>query len=173
MKTTRTGIALLALALMTICAGSTQAQVARRGALKQARAGKMGQKAKMGGLLEQLNLTPTQKKQIMGIEIAEKQQMKAIQQNAALSATDEKTQEKAARKEGREKILAVLTPDQKTQLKQLIAQRRQQKGQTPGTPTIGTPAAPSAGVKTGATAPASGTKTVASDKETDDLDDLA
>ena len=183
MKTTKIGVMMAAMALLTVGMGGAQAQGVRRAGARQARMAQTGLKGPMGSLLLQLNLTPAQKQQIAGIAQGEKAQLKSIQMNATLSAADKKTQEKATRKEGRAKILAVLTPAQKAQLKQLVAQRRQQKMQnSTGTPTgtaptvgtPGTPAPPANSPKTGSAAPTTGTGTAAasSDEELGDLDDL-
>ncbi len=186
MNTTRIGVAGLALGLLAVWAGGAQAQTGRRAAMRQGRMAQAAQQSKGSGLLQQLNLTSAQKQQIAGIEMADKAQMKSIKMNTALSPADKATQEKAARKAGREKILAVLTPDQKAQLKQLVAQRRRQKGQAaagtvsgtsavPATgtaPAAGTPTTTPTGAKTGT--PSTGTgKGASADDELGDLEDLA
>ena len=159
MKTTRTSLYVLTLGLLTLCVGGAQAQGVRRGAARQARMAQAGPKGTLGTMLQQLNLTPAQKKQVEGIAKTEQEQLKSIQQNTGLSAADKTTQEKAARKTGRQQVLAVLTPDQKAHLKQLVEQRREKKGQaatetSPGTstgtaPAPGAPAGGAAGPKTG------------------------
>ena len=196
MKMTGTGIALLALGLLTTGVSSAQAQGLKRGAIRPARMAQAGKKNAFAEMLLQLDLTPAQKQQIGGIARAEQTQVKSIKTNATLAPADKTAQEKAARKASRTQILAVLTPAQKAQLKQLVAQRRLQKAQTaaaaagaatPGTPTgtvpkppVGTAPAPAApvppaGAKSGASAPASttGKGTAAKDDDLDDLDDLA
>ena len=186
MKITRTGLSLLTLGLLTMGASGAQAQKIGRGARPAHRA----QQSQANSLLMQLDLTPAQKQQIVGIETTEKGQVKAIKENTALAPADKVSQEKTARKASRAQILAVLTPAQRAQLKQLAAQRRQQKGQTatgtatgttPGTST-GTPAgtstgtAPAAGTPTppsGAPASAPGKGAASADDGLGDLDDLA
>lgn len=141
MKTTRMGMAALAFGLMTVWAGGAQAQTGRR-AMRQGRMAHAGKKGKTNGLIQQVNLTPAQKQQIASIEMADKAQMKSIKENAALAPADKAMQEKTARKAGRAQILAVLTPDQKAQFKQLGAQRHRHKGQTATGTATGTPTVP-------------------------------
>ena len=190
MKMTKIGMMAAVCGLIAAGMGTTaQAQVARgkRGALggKATKLGEGKRQGKMAQLLQQLNLTPDQKKQIVSIEATTKKQAMTIRQNASLSAADKKTQEKELGKETRKQIVGVLTPDQKKQLKQLLAAQRQQAGKgavaapsAPGTPTpVSPPAATSP--KTGAATPGGAGSSVASspkseeDDELDGLDELA
>ena len=173
MKLTNIGMVAAICGLILAGTGVTHAQgkraALRGGATKQAGAKKEGAMAKM---LAQLNLTPDQKKQIVAISQGAKKQGMSIKQNASLSAADKKTQEKALGKETRKQIVAVLTPAQKQQLKQLIAQRKAAKTGTGATPTPGTasPVTP-ASPKTGAATPPGNGSVATGSKKTDDDDD--
>lgn len=162
---------------------TTQAQgvKGKRGLLggKATKLGEGKRQGKMAQLLQQLNLTPDQKKQIVSIEENTKKQATTIRQNASLSAADKKTQEKELGKTTRKQIVAVLTPEQKKQLKQLLVAQRQKAGKgattTPGVPIASPPASP----KTGASSPAGTGSQVASNPKSDEddifdgLDELA
>ncbi len=181
MKLTNIGMAAVVCGLILAGTGATHAQgkrgALRGGALKQTGVKHEGAMAKM---LAQLNLTPDQKKQIGVIVQGAKKQSMSIKQNASLSAADKKTQEKALGKETRKQIVAVLTPAQKQQLKQLIAQRKAAKtgsgtAATPGTASPVTPASPKTGAATspGNGSVATGSKKTDDDDDDDDLADLA
>lgn len=121
MKVTKIGLVVAAIGLLWTAGGSVQAQGAGVGT------GVTTQHhgAKIGMFLKQLNLSPAQKKQIAGIAKAEKTEMQSIKQNTTMTPKAKKSQEKAVRKAGNDSIIAVLTPAQQAQLKQLIAQSQQ------------------------------------------------
>lgn len=186
MKMTKIGMAAAICGLVLAGAGATHAQGAKgkRAALRGSTLKQKGGKHEgaMAQMLAQLNLTPDQKKQIATIAEGAKKQGMSIKQNASLSAADKKMQEKALGKETRKQIVAVLTPAQKQQLKQLIAQRKAAKTGSGATATPGTtaPVTPPAATspKTGAITPAGNGSVATADTKTEDdeldgLDELA
>lgn len=176
MKRTQIGLAAAVCGLVLTGAVTMHPQEAgaqgRRKAGRQTATKKQGEFAQ---LLSQLNLTPDQKKQVATIAAGAKQQRMSIMQNASLSAADKKTQEKALGKETRKQVVAILTPAQKKQLKQLIAQRRAAKtgtgtAATPGTPVVTPPA--TTAPKTGAATPTGNGTAATAGAKTEDDDEL-
>lgn len=69
--------------------------------------------------MEQLNLTDAQKTQIKSINEDFKTRLHALHQNDNILVKDQKEQRKALMTERKNKISAILTPEQKTQLEQM------------------------------------------------------
>jgi Spy/CpxP family protein refolding chaperone len=76
-----------------------------------------------------LNLTAEQKDQLKALREESKQQRDAIMQNTGLAEADKKQQLAALRKDAREKLLAVLTPEQREKLE---AHRKEMKTRREG-----------------------------------------
>ena len=77
-----------------------------------------------GGMrgMEALNLTDAQKQQIKSINEDFTTRLKALNQNDNILVKDMKVQRKALMQERKDKISAILTPEQKTQFEQLRKQ---------------------------------------------------
>lgn len=76
-------------------------------------------KGKMKGFakcLQQLNLTEDQKKQIVSIRQAARQQMQAVRADAKLNDQAKREKIMAIRKDTHEKVMSVLTPEQREKL---------------------------------------------------------
>ena len=69
--------------------------------------------------MEALNLTDAQKQQIKSINEDFTTKLKALNQNDNILVKDMKVQRKALMQERKDKISAILTPEQRTQLEQL------------------------------------------------------
>ena len=78
-------------------------------------------------LSKKLNLTQAQKTQLKSINADAKKQMAELKKNDNITVKDYKSREQAIRKEQHEKMMALLTPDQKTQLDKM-KQDRMAKG---------------------------------------------
>jgi Spy/CpxP family protein refolding chaperone len=74
---------------------------------------------KFKAALEQLNLTPDQKTQIKSIVKNARAQLKALK-----GQTGDQSQRREIIKQAREQIIALLTPAQKAQLKQILKSER-------------------------------------------------
>ncbi len=74
--------------------------------------------------LQQVNLTKEQQDKIKASKTELKTKTKEIKSNTALTDEQKKAQLKEARKESKKEVDATLTPDQKTKLKELKAQRK-------------------------------------------------
>ncbi len=71
---------------------------------------------------QQLNLTADQKSKVQSILQSERTQVQALRGNASLSDEQKKQQVRELRKTDHEQLLAVLTPEQQAQLKQMHKQ---------------------------------------------------
>lgn len=74
--------------------------------------------------IQQVNLTKEQQDKIKASKTELKTKSKEIKSNTALTEEQKKAQLKEARKESKKEVDATLTPDQKTKLKELKAQRK-------------------------------------------------
>ena len=83
---------------------------------------------KLKKLAEELGLTSDQKAQIRPILKNTVQQVRAVRANTSLTPAQEKTQIKEIRKESRQQIMAILTPDQRAQLRQIRRSRKNASG---------------------------------------------
>lgn len=75
-------------------------------------------------LLKSLNLTPQQKTQMKAIRADRKNQLQALRNNATLTDQQRQAQFHQIRRSTHRRMVALLTPDQRAQLKQMIQQRR-------------------------------------------------
>jgi len=80
-----------------------------------------------GHILKELGLTKDQIKSIKAIRATTKAQVESIKNDTTLSEADKKSKIKAAHKESRSQIEAILTPDQIAKLKQLREARRDER----------------------------------------------
>lgn len=78
-----------------------------------------------------LNLTPQQKTQMKAIRAQQKDQLQALRNNASLSDQQRRQQFHQIRRDAHRQMVAVLTPNQKAQLKQMIQERRAARMQSP------------------------------------------
>jgi Spy/CpxP family protein refolding chaperone len=74
-------------------------------------------------LSKQLNLTADQKTQLKSINSDAKKQMAELKKNDNITVKDFKSRKEAIRKEQHEKMLALLTPDQKSQMEKMKQDR--------------------------------------------------
>jgi len=84
--------------------------------------------AQFAAMLAKLNLTDDQKASIKKIEQDTMAAVKAVQGDKSLDEAAKTAKITEIRKAGREKILAVLTPEQKAQLKQMMENARDRGG---------------------------------------------
>lgn len=91
-------------------------------------------------LLKSLNLTPEQKTQLRAIRAARNNQLQSLRNDATLTGQQRQDQLHQIRRSARRQMVALLTPDQKAQLHQIIQQRRaarmqsRQQATAPGAP---------------------------------------
>jgi periplasmic protein CpxP/Spy len=89
------------------------------------RRGRMGAGGqRMGMLAQKLNLTDAQKEQFQQIGRDMRKQGMAIRQDSSLTADQKKEKMLALRKTAHQQMFAVLTPEQKEQLKQMREQHK-------------------------------------------------
>lgn len=117
---------LLAAAVVSCLAGAGYAQKADRPAAAQRPAAKrvLPPRPKVTAFhraLARLDLSDAQKAQIKAIEQALAARVKALRADTTLTPEQKRAQVQAATKEAREKILAVLTPEQRQKLRVLMA----------------------------------------------------
>lgn len=74
-------------------------------------------------LLKSLNLTPDQKTQLRAIHADRMNQLQALRNNATLTDQQRQQQFRQIRRSAHRQMVALLTPDQKAQLRQMIQQR--------------------------------------------------
>jgi len=88
----------------------------------------------MAALAQKLNLTGQQKQQFRQIGQESHQQAVSVRSDSSLSDADKKAKLQEVRKQAHLKMFAVLTPEQKEQLKQMREERKKQmeKKQGPG-----------------------------------------
>ena len=79
---------------------------------------------KMLEIFSQLNLTDAQKAQIQTIMQSTREKVKAVREDSSLTPDAKKTQITALRKDSRQQINALLTPEQQQKLKDLIGKQR-------------------------------------------------
>jgi len=72
-----------------------------------------------GRMLQGLNLTEDQRAKVQTLFQNEHSQMQALRGNAALTETQKKEQARELRKNDHQQLLAILTPEQQAQLKQM------------------------------------------------------
>ena len=91
--------------------------------------GAHGQKAgkRLQKLSSELGLTDAQKAQMKPVLQNSRQQVKAIKDDATLSADDRKAKLKELRKSTRQQTMAILTPDQQAKLKSIRQAKREAK----------------------------------------------
>lgn len=87
------------------------------------------QREKFQQALKSLNLTPDQQTQIAAIRKQSAQEAQAIKQDTSLSDTARQAKLQDLRKNTREQIMCVLTPEQKAKLKQMGPKMGQGKAQ--------------------------------------------
>jgi protein CpxP len=96
---------------------------------------------RMQMLKQQLSLTDDQTAQVKGIFADERTKLMALRDDTATPQADKRGKMQAIRKEGEDKLDAILTPDQKTKYAAMRAQMRDQARErrgAPGAPGAGT-----------------------------------
>jgi Spy/CpxP family protein refolding chaperone len=91
---------------------------------------KQSKHAKQKAIAQELNLTTAQKEKMAAYNKEFATKHKAIHTNAALTENDKKAQQTALRKEKKEKMDEVLTPEQKEKVKSLRKKAKQAKDAT-------------------------------------------
>ncbi len=126
-------IPLVLAALMLLLPFGAQAQQPQNGGRAWARRGTPGRNG-MAMLAQKLNLTDGQKQQFRQIARESRQQAVPVRNDNSLSDADKKAKLQQVRREAHQKMFAVLTPEQKEQLKQMREERKKQmeKNQGPG-----------------------------------------
>ncbi len=102
----------------------------RRG--QWARRGGRGQNQHMQMLAQKLNLTDEQKQQFQQIGQQMRQQGMAIHKDSALTDDQKKEKMQGVRKQAHQQMFAILTPEQKDQLKQLREQHKKDQEKEKG-----------------------------------------
>ena len=93
------------------------------------RRGRMsGGQQHMAMLAQKLNLTDAQKEQFQQIGRAMWKQGAAIRQDSSLTEDQKKEKIQVARKQAHQQMFAILTPEQKEQLKQMREQHKKEQG---------------------------------------------
>ncbi|HWF06404.1 MAG TPA: hypothetical protein VHA06_22130 [Candidatus Angelobacter sp.] len=124
---------LTSVALLPLAAQAQQTQDQSQGSQSQSgsqpnagqRRGRMGAGGqRMGMLAQKLNLTDAQKEQFQQIGKDMRRQGMAIRQDSSLTADQKKEKMLALRKTAHQQMFAVLTPEQKEQLKQMREQHK-------------------------------------------------
>ena len=103
-----------------------QSQAGQRGAW--ARGG--GQRQRMEMLAKKLNLTDDQRQQFRQIGQGMRQQAMNIRNDSSLTDDQKKEKLQALRKQSHQEMFAILTPEQKEQLKQMREQRQKEQGRS-------------------------------------------
>jgi Spy/CpxP family protein refolding chaperone len=80
-----------------------------------------------GDLIKNLNLSADQKKQFQQMRLESMQRAKAIRADNSLSQTDRKQKLRELHKQTMNKVMAILTPEQKEQLKKTLEERRKNR----------------------------------------------
>jgi Spy/CpxP family protein refolding chaperone len=80
-----------------------------------------------GELIKKLNLNADQKKQFRQIRQESMQQAKAIRADNSLSQPDKKQKLRELHKQTMDKVMTMLTPEQKEQLKKTMEERRKNR----------------------------------------------
>jgi Spy/CpxP family protein refolding chaperone len=123
---------LTSVALLPLTAQAQQTQDQSQGSQSQSgsqpnagqRRGRMAGSQRMGMLAQKLNLTDAQKEQFQQIGKDMRKQGMAIRQDSSLTADQKKEKMLALRKTAHQQMFAVLTPEQKEQLKQMREQHK-------------------------------------------------
>lgn len=84
-------------------------------------------KHKKVNLVKDLNLDDTQKKSVAAIHKNNKAQLDSIKNNAALSATEKKTELKKIKKNEKKSVEEILTTEQKAKLAELQPKKKGKK----------------------------------------------
>jgi len=92
------------------------------------RRGRMAGGQHMAMLAQKLNLTDAQKEQFQQIGKDMRKQGMTIRQDSSLTPDQKKEKMLALRKQAHQQMFAVLTPEQKEQLKQLREQHKKEQG---------------------------------------------
>jgi Spy/CpxP family protein refolding chaperone len=92
------------------------------------RRGRMAGGQHMAMLAEKLHLTDAQKEQFQQIGKDMRRQGMAIRQDSSLTPDQKKEKMLALRKQAHQQMFAVLTPEQKDQLKQMREQHKKEQG---------------------------------------------
>lgn len=111
----------------------TQAQP-EQGHQRGAWARRAGHRRGMQMLAKKLNLTDDQKQQFQKIRQETMQQAKTIRSDNSLSDEQKRDQLRQLHKQAHQNMFAVLSPEQKEQLKQLREERRKQMQEKNGAP---------------------------------------
>jgi Spy/CpxP family protein refolding chaperone len=86
-----------------------------------------GQRQRMEILVRNLNLTDDQRQQFRAIGQRTRQQAMSIRSDSSLSDDQKKEKLQALRKQSHQEMFAILTPEQKAQLKQMREQRQKEQ----------------------------------------------
>lgn len=118
---------LFAIAAFTFSAGAQTNDNDGQGGWNKDRQGNHQGHGDMGmrGQFEKLNLTDAQKQQMKSINEDFRTKMQALNKNGNITVNDSRAQREALMQERTNKISAILTPEQRTQFSQMIAQRGQ------------------------------------------------
>lgn len=134
-KSTYKMAALAVLGLSTVLGTGISAQAApgTNGANGEQGAGRGGRKGGRGGMnlrgmAQKLNLSAAQQSQIKAIFESSRAQSQQIRGDASLTEAQQKERLKAVHKASRDAVMNVLTPAQKAQLQQMMAQKRGGRG---------------------------------------------
>ncbi len=112
------GVAALALSAIALIGQPVLAQKPGN-AVKAGKGERREHEGRLEKILSQLNLSDAQKAQIKPILMEHHKQAKAIHEDTKLTADQKKDKLKELGKDAHEKILAILTPEQKEKLKEL------------------------------------------------------
>jgi periplasmic protein CpxP/Spy len=97
------------------------------------RAGRRGGPGRgMAELAQKLNLTDHQKREFRQIAMESRRQSMAVRNDSSLSDADRKAKLQDVRKQAHQKMFAVLTPEQKEQLKQMREERKKEMDKKKG-----------------------------------------
>ena len=89
-----------------------------------------GQRQRMETLARKLNLTDDQRQQFRQIGQRTRQQAMSIRSDSSLTDDQKKEKLQALRKQSHQEMFAILTPEQKEQLKQMREQRQKEQGKS-------------------------------------------
>lgn len=119
--------------LLPFSAQAQRSQTEGQGGRAWGRKGAAGRNG-MAALAQKLNLTDQQKQQFRQIAQESRQQAVSVRKDSSLSDADKKAKLQEVRKQAHLKMFAVLTPEQKEQLKQMREERKKQmeKNEGPG-----------------------------------------
>jgi Spy/CpxP family protein refolding chaperone len=86
----------------------------------------------MAMLAQKLNLTDQQKREFRQIAMESRRQSMAVRNDSSLNDADRKAKLQDVRKQAHQKMFAVLTPEQKEQLKQMREERKKEMDKKKG-----------------------------------------